>query len=376
MELSKINWPIFLFITIYHAALLVVAPFYFYYTPPAWGIVTIAFILYFASGISITGGYHRFYSHRTYKANKLAEIILLFFGTMAGQGSALRWSHDHRIHHAHVDTEKDPYSISKGFWYAHILWLFEKEKPIEPRVVSDLLKNKLVVFQHKYYPLLFIMTNVLAFLGAGALCNDYLGAFIVVWWLRLFFLHHCTWFINSLAHTWGSKSYCKEISAVDNYIISLLTFGEGYHNYHHSFATDYRNGIRWYHFDPTKWMIWLLAKMGLANNLKVIDTYKVQKRIIKEDKNILIEWVRQISYIKVDVLEAKIHETADNIVKKIAEMNALVDEYRQHKKQKAQKDTLQALRIEIKQMKKNLYQDWKDWLQLVNDIMKIQPLSA
>ena len=376
MELSKINWPIFLFIAIYHALLLVGAPFYFYYSPPSWGIVAIAFFLYFASGISITGGYHRFYSHRAYKASKVAEFILLFFGTMAGQGSALRWANDHRIHHAHVDTDKDPYSISKGFWYAHILWLFEKEKPIDSRVVSDLLKNKLVVFQHKHYSFLFITINVLAFLGAGALCNDYLGAFVVVWWLRLFFLHHCTWFINSLAHTWGSKSYCKEISAVDNYIISLLTFGEGYHNYHHSFATDYRNGIRWYHFDPTKWMIWLFAKLKLASSLKVIDSYKVQKRIIKEDKSILLEWVSQISYIKVDVLEAKIHETADNIVKKIAEMNALIDEYRTYKKQKVQKDTLQALRVEIKQMKKNLYQDWKNWLQLVNDIMKIQPLKA
>ena len=376
MELSKINWPIFLFITIYHAALLVVAPFYFYYSPPSWGLVAIAFFLYFASGISITGGYHRFYSHRAYKASKVAEFILLFFGTMAGQGSALRWANDHRIHHAHVDTDKDPYSISKGFWYAHILWLFEKEKPIDSRVVSDLLKNKLVVFQHKYYSFLFITTNVITFLGAGALCNDYLGAFIVAWWLRLFFLHHCTWFINSLAHTWGSKSYCKEISAVDNYVISLLTFGEGYHNYHHSFATDYRNGIRWYHFDPTKWMIWLFSKLRLASSLKVIDPFKVQKRIIKEDKGILLEWVSQISYIKVDVLEAKIHETADNIVKKIAEMNALIDEYRTYKKQKVQKDTLQALRVEIKQMKKNLYEDWKNWLQLVNDIMQIQPLSA
>ena len=95
-------------------------------------------------------------------------------------------------------------------------------------------------------------------------------------------LHHFTWFINSLAHYWGHQNYSTEHSAVDNYIICLLTFGEGYHNYHHTFAYDYRNGIRWYHFDPTKWLIWMLHKLGLARDLKVVNNARIAEQMIKE----------------------------------------------------------------------------------------------
>ena len=115
MELRRINWPIFTFISVYHVLLMIGLPLYLYYYSITWSLVGIALLLFFATGMSITGGYHRLYSHRTYKANKIVEFALLFFGTMAGQGSALRWSHDHRIHHAHIDTDKDPYSIKKGF---------------------------------------------------------------------------------------------------------------------------------------------------------------------------------------------------------------------------------------------------------------------
>ncbi|WP_372367895.1 fatty acid desaturase [Candidatus Uabimicrobium sp. HlEnr_7] len=376
MEFKKINWPILTFISVYHVALLIGLPLYLYYFSITWTLVGIALFLFFATGISITGGYHRFYSHRTYKANKLVEAVLLFFGTMAGQGSALRWSNDHRIHHAHIDTDKDPYSIQKGFLYAHILWLFEKPKPIEPRVVSDLLKNKMVVLQDKYYGLLFLLLNVGSFVLVGWLLNDYVGAFVIVWWARLCLLHHSTWFINSLAHVWGSKSYCKEISAVDNYVISLLTFGEGYHNYHHSFATDYRNGIRWYHFDPTKWLIWSLSKIGWTKQLKRIDKYKIQKRIIKKDRDILLDWIKEIQYIKVDVLEEKIRKVAEDISSKISEMNNLKDLYSEYKKQCMEKQTLKNLKKEIKALKKNIYQDWKDWVRLFNDIMDIRPISV
>lgn len=376
MKLKQVNWPIFTFISIYHVLLAIGLPFYLYFFNVSWALCGIAFFLFVATGISITGGYHRFYSHRTYKANKIVEATLLFFGTMAGQGSALRWSHDHRIHHAHVDTEKDPYSIQKGFLHAHILWLFKKPAPIEPRVVSDLLKNKMVVFQHKYYGVLFLATNIGSFLLTGWLLNDYLGAFVITWWARLCLLHHSTWFINSLAHTWGSKSYCKEISAVDNYIISLLTFGEGYHNYHHSFATDYRNGIKWYHFDPTKWMIWSLSKIGFTGQLKRIDKYKAQKRIIKKDKDILLDWIREIPYIKVEVLEEKIQKVAEDISRKISEMSNLKNLYLEYKKECMEKQVLKNLKKEIRELKKNIYRDWKEWGKLFNDIMEIRPISC
>ena len=376
MQKRKIDWPIVLFIFIYQGLVLALAPFYFYYASPSWGLVVVAIFLYIATGISITAGFHRFYAHRAYKANKIVEAVLLFWGTVAGQGSALRWTNDHRLHHMYVDTDKDPYSIKKGFWYAHILWLVRKREPINRKVVADLFKNRLVVFQDKHYLVLFFSANFLAAAATGLLFNDYLGAFFLAWWVRLFVLHHTTWFINSLAHTWGSKSYSKEFSAVDNYLISLLTFGEGYHNYHHCFATDYRNGIKWYHFDPSKWLIWSLSKAGLTENLTRMDKFKIRKHVIKKDKDLLLSRIQEISHAKMEVLEHKIHELAERIVSGIAHLQALKDEYRKSKTAKAGADVLKQLRLEMRQLKRNLYQDWKRWRRLFKSTMKLKPVSG
>ena len=260
---KKICWPVLLFLGGYHLFLAIALPIYFLNHIPSLALVLITFGLVFASGMAIAAGYHRVYLHRCYKVHPVIEAILLFFGTLATQGSAIRWANDHRLHHAFVDTDKDPYSIKKGLLHAHILWMFFKTDPIDPKVVSDLTQKKLLVFQNKYYPWCMLGVNLFVFLVVGWLLGDFLGAFIFAWWVRMLFLHHTTYCINSLAHFWGTQDYSREHSAVDNYLISLLTYGEGYHNYHHSFASDYRNGIHWYHFDPAKWFIWTLYKLGL-----------------------------------------------------------------------------------------------------------------
>ena len=278
------NWVPALFLIIYQTILLAALPFYFYYAEVSISMMIITFVLLYATGLSITGGYHRLYSHRTFKTHGLIEWILMFFGSMAGQGSALRWCYDHRLHHAFVDTDEDPYSIKKGFWYAHFLWILQKPKTIDPKVVPDLMNNPLLVFQHRFYGILFIGSNLLVFLTLGWLMNDFLGALVMAVGVRLFLLHHFTWFINSLAHTRGDKPFSQEHSAVNNYVISLLTFGEGYHNYHHTYANDYRNGIYWYQFDPTKWLIWILSKMGLVQNLRTVDHLTIKKRIVIEHR--------------------------------------------------------------------------------------------
>lgn len=139
-----------LFIVGYHLALCIGLPFYFVHHHPSWGICVMTAVLVYASGLSVTAGYHRLYSHSTYKTNRFVEAVLLFFSTVATQGSALKWASDHRKHHAYVDSDRDPYSIKKGFLYAHFLWLFEKAEPIDPKVVADLLKNRLIRFQHRF----------------------------------------------------------------------------------------------------------------------------------------------------------------------------------------------------------------------------------
>ena len=370
------NWGPVIFLVTYQGLLLASLPFYFYFNTPALGIVITSIIMLYATGLSITGGYHRYYAHRTYRTGSVVEAILLFLGAMTAQGSALRWSFDHRIHHAYVDTDNDPYSIQKGFWYAHCMWILEKPRPIDPKVVSDLFKNKLVMFQHNHYKPLMIGSNALVVVLFGWLFNDFLGALVILCFLRMFVLHHFTWFINSLAHTWGEKPFCQEQSAVDNYFLSLLTFGEGYHNYHHTFANDYRNGIRWFHFDPTKWLIWTLHKLGLAEGLKRTDPITVQKRIVVESKVMLLEQIKKACTEKREDLERVVMEMSDEIVTKIARFNQLKEHYLQTKREQISRDIIKGMRMELKVLKKSLRHDWRQWVQLSKDIMRLEPMPA
>lgn len=366
---NGVNWTASIFLIVYQLVLLATLPFYFYYNSPSTTLYIITFVMLYATGLAITGGYHRFYSHRSFKTNHFVEFFLLFFGAMGGQGSALRWGFDHRQHHAYVDTDKDPYSINKGFWYAHFLWILEKPKTIEPKVVPDLLNNSMLMIQHRFYGLFFIGSNILGGLALGWLLNDYLGAFILAVGLRLFMLHHFTWFINSLAHTWGDKPFSQEHTAVNNWIISLLTFGEGYHNYHHTFANDYRNGIYWYQFDPTKWLIWTLSKLGLAKNLRAMDPYTIKKRMVIEHKNLLIERLMNSWSDKQAEWEPIINELSEKLVATISDISNLKSRYLEMKAHCTEGALLSDIKVELKALQHSLQKDWKEWGRLSKTIL-------
>jgi len=362
------------FILGYHLALLIGLPIYLLYAMPAPGIWVAGLIVLSLCTLSIGGSYHRFYSHSCYRLNPVADAMLLFFATLTFQGSAIRWSHDHRKHHAHVDTDQDPYNIKRGFWYAHVLWLFEKEKPLDESLVRDLMKNRLAVFQHKYYAWLAIGSNVAVWLFTGWLLNDFLGAFVIVWWLRLFVSHHLTWFINSLAHIWGEQTYSRELSAVDNYFLAFFTGGEGYHNYHHTFASDYRNGVRWYHFDPTKWMVWALSKLGLARDLKRYDKQVIRQRLIKEDRRLLLETLTREAHTTKVGLEEKVNQLAERMRAKLHRIAELAEELRTLKRRKAGKFSVRAARRELRVLEQSLRRDWKSWSNLCG--LVLQPAAA
>lgn len=376
MTKEEFNWGPALFLIIYQVLLLGSLPFYFYFIPPSLGMVIAFVVLLYVTGISITAGYHRHYAHRTYKTNPFVESILLFFGSMAVQNSALRWSCDHRNHHAHVDTDDDPYSIKKGFWYAHFLWMMEKPKPMDPKMISDLSRNRLVMFQHEHYGWCAILSNIFAVVLLGWLLDDFIGAFIFAGWTRIFVLHHFTWFINSLAHTWGDRPFCQEQSAVNNYILSILTFGEGYHNYHHTFANDYRNGVRWYHFDPTKWVIWTLSKLGLAHHLKSVDPVLIRKRLVLERKNLLFARLKSLWNGTQEDLMREVDTISNRIVNEISLFNQLKERYRQMKKEAAERSHLKELKEEIRNVKKRLREDWRQWVALSHNIMRMQPIPS
>jgi stearoyl-CoA desaturase (delta-9 desaturase) len=248
----------------------------------------IALFLFFAisTAMSITLGYHRLFSHLTFQASPIVKLYTLLFGAAAFEGSALGWSADHRRHHKHVDHEEDPYDINKGLFHAHIGWLLFRRGPESPLTwVRDLQKDKLAWLQHEYYVpiamfMSFVLPTAIGWVYGGPTAA--LGAFLIAGVARVVFVHHMTFCINSLCHWIGKRPYSSNVSARDSLLMAIFTFGEGYHNFHHEFQHDYRNGVKPWQFDPTKWTIWLLEKVGLVRNLRTVPEEKILKAEVRE----------------------------------------------------------------------------------------------
>ena len=248
----------------------------------------ISLFLFFliSTGMSITLGYHRLFSHLTFQASPLIKIYTLLFGAAAFEGSALGWCADHRRHHKHVDHEEDPYDINRGLFHAHIGWLLFRRSLDTPLTwVRDLQKDRLAFLQHQYYvPIAifmgFILPAAIGWAWGGPISA--LGGFLLAGVARIVLVHHMTFCINSLCHWIGDRPYSSKCSARDSLVMAFFTFGEGYHNFHHEFQHDYRNGVKPWQFDPTKWTIWLLAKLGLVKKLRTVDEEKILKAQIAE----------------------------------------------------------------------------------------------
>lgn len=272
----KINWPNTLFLILVPLVGVVGTVYLALHHAIAWPTIAVAVFYMIAGGISITAGYHRLYAHRTYRAHPLVRLFFLLFGAATFEGSVIEWSTDHRRHHRYVDTDRDPYNINRGFWYAHIGWLFVLDgDKRDYSNVQDIREDKMAVLQDKYYVrLATFMSGILPALICS-LWGDPIGGFVIAGCVRTTLTQHATFLINSICHTWGKRTYTNRQTARDNWVTALLTFGEGYHNFHHQFALDYRNGIRFYHFDPTKWLIYGLSKVGLTGDLKRVSEHKI-----------------------------------------------------------------------------------------------------
>ena len=225
-------------------------------------------VLYLCVGMSICAGYHRFFSHKSYECSAPVQLFYAFFGAMAAENSILWWSSSHRTHHKHVDRDWDPYNITRGFWWAHILWIFYRN-PASGNFENarDLEQNKIVMWQHRWHKVILIVAGFGIPTLIGAAFGDPIAGLLWGGFLRIAVIHHTTFFVNSLAHAMGKPLYNAEVSARDNWMVALLTLGEGYHSFHHRFPADFRNGIRWYHWDPAKWFIRALKSTGLAQDL-------------------------------------------------------------------------------------------------------------
>jgi stearoyl-CoA desaturase (delta-9 desaturase) len=277
---APINWAATLMLGLTTLPVILVLPFYLWRHDVGAAVWVWALVFLALNELSITAGYHRLWAHRAYKAHPALKMFYAVFGGMAVQNSILIWATAHRVHHAHVDdVDRDPYSAKRGFWFSHLGWMLRDYPASTPDLsrAPDLLEDKIVMLQHKHYLWFAFGSNFGLVMLLGWLYGDMAGFVLVAGFLRLFLSHHLTFFINSLAHFWGRQPYTTANTARDNDLLAVLTWGEGYHNYHHLFQWDYRNGIRWWQFDPTKWWIATWASLGLASGLRRVPEFKIQQ---------------------------------------------------------------------------------------------------
>lgn len=255
---------------------LIGVPAFGYFYGYSWLDWTMFAFLYVVTGMGITVGYHRLFSHRSFDCPNWVKAGFLIAGGWALENSALKWAADHIRHHANCDKEADPYNARLGFWHSHCGWLFTDDIHADEKYATRLRQDRLVMWQHRYYLPIVLSGLALTFV-AGFLYNGWrggLGCFLLAGIGRTFMVLNSTFCINSICHLWGSQPHGQADSSRDSWWVSLLTFGEGYHNYHHTYQSDYRNGPRWYNFDPSKWMIFSLYKLGLASSLRTVSASK------------------------------------------------------------------------------------------------------
>lgn len=351
----KLVWDNIIFFAVTTLVGIVGGPLYLFH----YGISvseTLLFTFYFCSSLlCVTMGYHRLFAHMSYKANPLIQFLFLFFGAAAFQQSALKWASQHRTHHQFVDTDKDPYNIKKGFFYAHIGWLILWQQTTDYQNVRDLQRNPLIVHQHRHYLLWAIGSGILLPLAIGALTGHLLGALVFAVCARLTLAYHTTFCINSVCHMFGKATYDIYSSAKDHWLAALITFGEGYHNYHHHFPADYRNGVRWYHWDPTKWLITMLAWMGLASDLKKVSRYKIIAARLRAKHQTAEDTCNKIfrSHPGLEKIQLNLQLRYQHLKTTLSawEHNAL--EYRDLVRKKMADSSLQSLNSRFKEMKES-----------------------
>lgn len=263
------NWPMITYISLVH-----VVAFVGMLTIPKCSNETLlwAFALWPISGIGITVGVHRLWSHRSYEAGFLVRLILMLCNSMANQGSIYHWARDHRVHHKYSETHADPHNATRGFFFAHMGWLLVKKHPHVVKAgreldFSDLQDDPLVVFQKKLDPwfalyMCFVFpAQVASFWG-----EEFWNAFFVAGALRYCLVLHGTWFVNSAAHLYGDHPYDVQSYPAENPIVSFCAIGEGWHNWHHKYPFDYAAsefGIS-SQFNPSKMIIDIWAALGLV----------------------------------------------------------------------------------------------------------------
>lgn len=258
-----------------------------------WGLgwVDVALLvgMYVVTALGITVGYHRLFTHKSFETNATIRFILAAMGSMAVQGPLMQWVAQHRRHHQYSDTYKDPHSphthgtgvwgVLRGFWHAHIGWLFQSDAVGLERYVRDLKKLRSLRIASALFPVWVLVGLMVPTIIGGLVTGTWAGAFLGFLWgglARVFLVHHVTWSVNSVCHLWGSRPYPEHDQSRNNFVMGVLAMGEGWHNNHHAFPLSARHGLRWWQIDVSYYIIRLMSAVGLAWKVRLPDFSRVR----------------------------------------------------------------------------------------------------
>ena len=339
----------------------------------SWAEPVIFVVFYLACGLSITAGYHRLFSHRTHKAAWPMRLFYALFGAAAFQNSAIKWCSDHRRHHLKTDEEEDPYTVKKGFMWAHMGWVMVDQGEEIVEHVEDLQDDPILAWQDRHIFLIgflvgIVLPGAIGFLALGGV-HGFLGGMIYGGFLRVVIVHHATFLINSAAHTWGTQPYSTANTSRDSPVLSFFTFGEGYHNFHHTFQADYRNGHKWYHVDPSKWWIKSFNYLGLNTQLKStpkhsIEVAKVNMRFKKRAQRL------ENRNVNIHKFEDRLAKCRDNLRSKMFEFHRAKKEFKN-----MARESKVAMKMKVNELKNSVRTARDDLQQLFRD-MKIEYKQA
>ena len=247
-----------------------------------WSDLALLLAMYVLTVLGVTVGFHRLFTHRAFETNKAVQCVFAVLGSMAVQGPLLQWVAMHRRHHQHSDHAEDPHSphhqgdgvwgVVRGLWHAHLGWMLEAKPPDLHRYVKDLRQSKLLRAVSVLFPLWvavgLVIPTALGWLLTGTPGGAWTG-FIWGGLVRILFVHHVTWSINSVCHVWGRQPFESHDQSRNNALFGIFGLGEGWHNTHHAFPTSARHGLRWWQIDISYWVIRGLESAGLAWNVKL-----------------------------------------------------------------------------------------------------------
>jgi stearoyl-CoA desaturase (delta-9 desaturase) len=228
-----------------------------------WQAVVVCAVLYVVRMFGVTGGYHRYFSHRTFKTSRVMQFFLALIAETSGQKGALWWAAHHRDHHKHSDTEADVHSpVQRGFWYSHCGWLFDYTEETKWDRIKDLSKYPELVFlnRHEKWVVTLLAVAVWYFFGWSGLFIGFFLSTVLLW--------HGTFFINSLAHVFGSRRYATDDDSRNSAWLALVTLGEGWHNNHHHYQGSVRQGFYWWELDITYMTLKAMSWCGLVWDLR------------------------------------------------------------------------------------------------------------